>query len=232
MRAEDRSLSLPGRRTVRDGVAFIRRVFRTAPLPLRILIIAAIVFFGSALLPVLIAAGLVYAPFAVWAGRRNVIASLSVAVWGLLVIFLVARGDGNPQLPLTMLVILPFAVVAVAHAGALGRWYVPCRTVAWTLTWSVPVGGLALRLWGREPFVGPAFGWLIACAVLGWRLAKSLQDSREFSRQQARGAAPRAPPAGPAPPGPPPPRAPRPPGPPVPPDTATRPGGARPGSPR
>jgi SpoVK/Ycf46/Vps4 family AAA+-type ATPase len=216
---------------VRDGVAFIRRVFRTAPLPLRILIIAAIVFFGSALLPVLIAAGLVYAPFAVWAGRRNVIASLSVAVWGLLVIFLVARGDGNPQLPLTMLVILPFAVVAVAHAGALGRWYVPCRTVAWTLTWSVPVGGLALRLWGREPFVGPAFGWLIACAVLGWRLAKSLQDSREFSRQQARGAALAAPYAWPAS------RVPRPPGAsaprgPVPPDTATRPGGARPGSPR
>jgi SpoVK/Ycf46/Vps4 family AAA+-type ATPase len=231
MRAEDRSLSLPGRRTVRDGVAFIRRVFRTAPLPLRILIIAAIVFFGSALLPVLIAAGLVYAPFAVWAGRRNVIASLSVAVWGLLVIFLVARGDGNPQLPLTMLVILPFAVAAVAHAGALGRWYVPCRTVAWTLTWSAPVGGLALRLWGREPFVGPAFGWLIACAVLGWRLAKSLQDSREFSRQQARGAALAAPYAWPAS------RVPRPPGAsaprgPVPPDTATRPGGARPGSPR
>ncbi len=206
MRTEDRHLSLPGWRTVQDGAARIRRAIGAAPLPLKILLIAAAIFFATIASPILIVAGLAYAPFAVSAGRRSVLASLSVAVWGLLVIALLARGDGNPQLPLTTLIVLPFAVVAAAHAGALGRWYVPCRTVAWTLLWALPVGSLALRLWSHEPFVGPVFGWLIACVVLGWRLAKSLQESREYGRQQARGSALAAPYAWPGS------RSPRPPG--------------------
>ncbi len=193
MRTEDKPLSLPGWRTGQDGVARIRRAASAAPLPLKVLIVGAAIFFSPIVLTVLLVACLAYAPFAVSAGRRSVLASLSVAVWGLAVIVVIARQDGNPQIPLLVLGVLPFAVVPAAHAGALGRWYVPCRTVAWALIWSLPVGSVALRLWHQQPFVGPVFGWLIACVVLGWRFAKSLQDSREYGRQQARGAALAAP---------------------------------------
>jgi SpoVK/Ycf46/Vps4 family AAA+-type ATPase len=193
MRTEDKPLSLPAWRTAQGGVARIRRAARAAPLPLKVLIVGAAIFFSPVVLSVLLVACLAYAPFAVSAGRRSVLASLSVAVWGVAVITLIAREDGNPQIPLLALAVLPFATVAAAHAGALGRWYVPCRTVAWTLIWSLPVGSVALRLWHQQPFIGPVFGWLIACVVLGWRFAKSLQDSREYGRQQARGAALAAP---------------------------------------
>jgi SpoVK/Ycf46/Vps4 family AAA+-type ATPase len=206
MRTEDKPLSLPGWRTAQDGLARIRRAIRVAPLPLKIIIVTVAIFFSPVVLSVLLVAGLAYAPFAVSAGRRGVLASLSVAVWGLMVITLIDRGNGNPQLPFMVLVVLPFAVVAAAHAGALGRWYVPCRTVAWTLLWALPVGSLALRFWHQQPFIGPVFGWLIACVALGWRLAKSLQDSREYGRQQARGGALAAPYAWPGT------RSPRPPG--------------------
>ncbi len=202
-----------------------------SPLSLQILIFAAVLFCSVVLLPALIAAALVYAPFAVAASRRNVIASLSVAVWGLLVAFLVAKGDGDPRLPLILLAALPFATVAVAHLGALGRWYVPCRTVAWTLVWSVPVGALAMRIWPQQPFIGTGFGWLIAFTVLGWRLAKSLQDTREFTRQQARGGALAAPYGWPAARSPQRPGAKEPRGPAVP-DAAGRPSDTRPGGPR
>ncbi len=228
MRTEDRSLSLPGWRMVRDGAARIRRVIYAAPLPVKILIVMAAIFFSPVVLSILLVASLAYAPFAVSAGRRSVLASLSVAVWGLLVITLIARDDGNPHLPIVALALLPFAAVAAAHAGALGRWYVPCRTVAWTLIWALPAGSLAVRLWRQQPYVGPAFGWLIACVVLGWRLAKSLQDSREYGRQQARGSALAAPYAWPGT------RPPRQPGASAPRDPAGpgRPHGARPGGPR
>jgi SpoVK/Ycf46/Vps4 family AAA+-type ATPase len=193
MRTEDKPLSLPGWRTVQDGAVRIRRVIGAAPLSVKIIIAMAAIFFSPVVLSILVVAGLAYAPFAVSAGRTGVLASLSVAFWGLALIIVLARSDGNPHVPFFMLLVLPFAAVAAAHAGALGRWYVPCRTVAWTLIWALPVGSLALRLWRQQPYIGPAFGWLIACVVLGWRLAKSLQDSREYGRQQARGGALAAP---------------------------------------
>jgi len=91
------------------------------------------------------------------------------------------------------LLVLPFLVVAAAHAGSLGRWFVPCRTVAWTLLWALPVGFLASLLHAYQGIIASAFAWLMACIVLGWRLAKSLQVGREFGRQQARGGALAAP---------------------------------------
>ena len=92
---------------------------------------------------------------------------------------------------------LPFAVVAAAHAGSLGRWLVPCRTVAWALLWAVPVLFLAGLIPGMSPLVGVALAWALALMVLGWRLAKSMLASREFGREQS---APRRwPPRTPAP---------------------------------
>ncbi|HUA31109.1 MAG TPA: AAA family ATPase [Streptosporangiaceae bacterium] len=194
MRTEERPASLPGRRIVEGAVSRIRRVFAAAPLLVKILLIAALVFvFPTALailLPVALLAGLVYAPLAVWAAHRTVLASLAVAVWGLAII----SGLSGAYRPwLALLLVLPLVVVAAAHQGTLGRWFAPCRTVAWALGWSVPIAVITWRLATGEPAIGPVVGWVIAAVVLGWRLAKSLQEDREFGRQQARGGALAAP---------------------------------------
>ena len=158
---------------------------RAAPLPLKVLMAAAAIFFSPFVLSVLLVGALAYAPFAVSAGRRGVLASLSVAVWGIAVVLLIAREDGNPQLPLLVLVILPFAVVAVAHAGALGRWYVPCRTVAWALVWSLPVGC------PRAAVLAPA-----VVRRAGVRLADRRRGARLAVRQVVAGVQGIRPPAG------------------------------------
>jgi SpoVK/Ycf46/Vps4 family AAA+-type ATPase len=199
MRIPERSPSPPGWRTVQEGMNRARGTFAAAPLPVKILlaVVACLLAF-----PV----GLVYAPFAVWAGRRSVAASLSVAAWGVVFAGVVSHAFsvGGPRL---VLLVIPLPVVAAAHAGTLGRWFVPCRTVAWTLAWALPLGVVMARLWPSEQVIGPAVAALIACVVLGWRLAKSWQDTREYGRQQARALAapyswpppPYMPPGGPGP---------------------------------
>jgi SpoVK/Ycf46/Vps4 family AAA+-type ATPase len=190
MRTDDGSPSLPGWRTVQGGVTRIRQAFSAAPLIVKILLLFVLVFLSPAVLSILLVAGLIYAPFAVVAGHRGVMASVSVAIWGLALVSGLASGSHSL---FGLLLLLPFAVVAAAHAGALGRWFVPCRTVAWTLGWSLPIGIIIWRLAGSEAFAGLGVAWLIACVVLGWRLAKALQGEREYTRQQARGGALAAP---------------------------------------
>jgi SpoVK/Ycf46/Vps4 family AAA+-type ATPase len=190
MRTDDGSPSLPGWRTVQGGAARIRRGFSAAPPLVKILLLVALVFLSPAVLSILLVGGLIYAPFAVSAGHRGVAASLSVAIWGLALVSGLASGSDSL---FGLLLLLPFAAVAAAHAGALGRWFVPCRTVAWTLGWALPVGIIIWRVAGSEAFAGLAVAWLVACVVLGWRLAKAWQGEREFSRQQARGGALAAP---------------------------------------
>jgi SpoVK/Ycf46/Vps4 family AAA+-type ATPase len=190
MRTDDGSPSLPGWRTVQGGAARIRRGFSAAPPVVKVLLLVALVFLSPAVLSILLVGGLIYAPFAVFASRRGVLASLSVAVWGLALVSGLASGSDSS---FGLLLLLPFVVVAAAHAGALGRWFVPCRTVAWTLGWALPVGIIIWKLAGSAAFAGLGVAWLIACVVLGWRLAKAWQGEREFSRQQARGGALAAP---------------------------------------
>jgi SpoVK/Ycf46/Vps4 family AAA+-type ATPase len=194
MRTDEGSLSLPGWRIVQGGAARIRRTFSAAPLVLKIFMLGALILllpFGLGIvLPLLLLAALVYAPFAVSAAHRSVLASLAVAVWG---VALVVGVSGGYKPWLALLLLLPFAVVAAAHAGTLGKWFVPCRTVAWTLGWSLPIAMITWRLAESQPAIGPVVGWLIACVVLGWRLAKSWQEDREFGRQQARSGALAAP---------------------------------------
>ncbi len=192
MRTDLGPLSLPGRRFVQGVITRTRLGFSAAPLLIKILLLAALVFLAGPLLGILLVLAIIYAPFAVWAEHRSVFASLSVAAWGLALVS--ASGLSGGYRPwIFPLLVLPFAVVAAAHTGSLGRWFVPCRTTAWALGFALPIGVITWHLAASLPVTAPAAAWMVACVVLGWRLAKSWQDEHEFGRQQARGGALAAP---------------------------------------
>jgi SpoVK/Ycf46/Vps4 family AAA+-type ATPase len=162
----------------RDKPSFGSRIMRAqkmAPTWLKVLVIAAAVLFFPVTLGLIILAALVYAVVSVVQGRRTAGASASVAVWG--VAAFSALYSGN-RTWLYALLLLPVAVAFAAHARPLARWFVPCRTVAWVLLWSVPVGAIALRVWPKQPLIGTIAAWVLAAAVLGWRVAKGVQDAR------------------------------------------------------
>src|SRR6202040_2119355 len=142
----------------------------------------AILFFPVTL-GLIILAALVYAVVSVVQGRRTAGASASVAVWGL-VVFSALSGANRTWL--SSLLLLPFAVALAAHARPLARWFVPCRTVAWVLAWSVPAGVIALKAAPGQPFLGTIAAWLLAAAVLGWRVAKGMQDARMYGGRDPR----------------------------------------------
>ncbi|HEV8222243.1 MAG TPA: AAA family ATPase [Streptosporangiaceae bacterium] len=219
------------RRAAQDGFGHLRQRFAAAPVTVKVVTIAALLIIASliglhptrllgVIAGVLLVAGLVYGPFAVARGRESVAASLSVAVLGLALVTIWYETEVHQQQSGAALLAaaLPFAVVAGAHAGSLGRWLVPCRTVAWALLWAIPVLFLASLIPGISPLVGVALAWALALMVLGWRLAKSMLAGREFGREHSRAAALAAPHSGTLPRTPPRPNRP-----------GTRPGGPRPG---
>ena len=162
----------------RDKPSFGSRILRAqkmAPTWLKVLVIAAAILFFPITLGLIILAALVYAVVSVVQGRRTAGASASVAVWGLAAFTGLYSGD---RTWLYALLLLPVAVALAAHARPLARWFVPCRTVAWVLLWSVPVGAIALRVWPKQPLIGTVAAWVLAAAVLGWRVAKGVQDAR------------------------------------------------------
>ena len=195
MRIHDRSLFPAGGRLARDGMTRIRRAFAALPLPLKIGAVTVLVVFFPVLFPlvvtVLLIAALIYAPLAVATRRRTVAGSAAVAAWAIVLTFVLARPPGGLPAPgLLALLLLPVLTVAAAHTGTLGRWYTPCRTVAWALVLAVPAGALAWRLLPHAVrFIGPVFAWMIACVVLGWRLAYSWQDSRHYGGEIVRAGA-------------------------------------------
>ena len=95
------------------------------------------------------------------------------------------------------MLLLPFVVALAAHARPLARWFVPCRTVAWVLVWSVPAGVIALKAAPGQPFLGTIAAWLLAAAVLGWRVAKGIQDTRMYGGRDPRTPGSRGRPGGP-----------------------------------
>jgi SpoVK/Ycf46/Vps4 family AAA+-type ATPase len=162
--------------------ARILRAHRRAPTWLKIAVIAAAVLFFPVTLGLIVISALIYAVVAVIQGRRTAGASASVAVWGLAVFSALSNSN---RAGLYSLLLLPFVVALAAHAKPLARWFVPCRTVAWVLLWSVPIGAAALKLWPRQPFIGTIAAWLLAVAVLGWRVAKGIQDARMYGHGTA-----------------------------------------------
>src|SRR4029077_4726219 len=157
----------------------LMHAYRRAPTWLKITVIAPAVLFFPATLGLIIGVALIYAIVSVVQGRRTPGASASVAVWGLAIFFGAYSGNTTWLLSLAL---MPFVVALAAHARPLARWFIPCRTVAWVLAWSVPAGVIALKAAPGQPVVGTIAAWLLAAAVLGWRGAKSIQDARMYGR--------------------------------------------------
>jgi SpoVK/Ycf46/Vps4 family AAA+-type ATPase len=152
------------------------RAYRQLPIWLQVVTaIVAIPFFEVFL---------VYAIVALTQGRRTVGASLSVALWAVTIYFFAAKGD---RTWIYSVILLPFAVVLAAHARLLARSFVPCRTVAWVLAWSTAAGVVAFKAASDQPFIGTIAAWLLAAAVLGWRMAKGIQDNRLYGGRAAGG---------------------------------------------
>jgi SpoVK/Ycf46/Vps4 family AAA+-type ATPase len=163
--------------------ARLMRAQRRAPTWLKVVVVATAVLFFPVTLGLIVLAALIYAVVAVVQGRRTAGASASVAVWGLAVFSAVSSAN---RTWLYSVLLLPFVVALAAHARPLARWFVPCRTVAWVLVWSVPVGAVALKAAPHQPFIGTIAAWLLAAAVLGWRVAKGIQDTRMYGGRNPR----------------------------------------------
>ncbi len=174
MRSAERQPAPAGRQAMQDGIGRIRRFAAGAPLPVKAMLLVALIV----ALPFLMFGALIYAPYALWTGDRSVLGSASVALWAVALVAAQAHGADGPRY---LLLLLPVAVALAAHGGALSRGFVPCRTVALSLIWSLPVGVAMFRLWRSQPYAGPAAAWLIAAVVLVWRLARVAQHGRERS---------------------------------------------------
>ncbi|HEX9064547.1 MAG TPA: AAA family ATPase [Streptosporangiaceae bacterium] len=179
----------PGQGPVRGALSRLRRSYDAAPTPLKALLIVVLIVACVPFAAVFAVGALVFAPYAVWTGRRDGWSTAAVALWGVVAVATQAHGHAFPHYAL---LVLPVAAALVAHAGALGRWFAPCRTAAWVLALALLPGIAAFRLTGKaHPLFGPALAWLLAIVVLGWRLAKAWQDSRQNAQlQQVRGGGP------------------------------------------
>ena len=169
------------------------RVYRRAPAWLKVAVVAIAVVFSPATLGLIILAALIYAVVSVVQGRRTRGATASVALWGVVVFVAAGSQDLSWIFSVTL---MPVAVALAAHARLLARSFVPCRTVAWVLAWSVPAGVIAFRAATDQPFIGTIAAWLLAAAVLGWRMAKGIQDTRMYGGRNPAGPGDHAGPGG------------------------------------
>ena len=166
-----------------DGVhAAIRR----APLLMQPVLAALSV----ALLPWLLA------PICVVRGVRTVMASLYVAAFWAWVYLLISANRLNahasstaptahqvPAIPpawLLAMLATPFLVAACANVRPLSRWFISCRTVAWSLLWSSPVVFFIVQASPQNTMFAVIAIWVIAAALIGWRAAKGSQEARMF----------------------------------------------------
>ena len=187
----DGSLSAPGQGPVRSALSRLRRSFDAAPPPVKVLIVIACCIVCVPFAAFGILAGLIFAPYAVWTGRRDGWATASAGLWGLVLVATQVHGASAQHYALLA---LPVIAALLAHAGALGRWFAPCRTVTWVILLALLPGIAAFRLVGKgHSLFGPALAWLLTAVVLGWRLAKAWQDSRQSAQlQQVRSGGPGA----------------------------------------
>jgi SpoVK/Ycf46/Vps4 family AAA+-type ATPase len=163
------------------GLDRLRRGFDALPLPAKVIILVVGVVPGIFL-------AFLLSPYMIISGNRSVWATWLTAILGVELCY-PARYHGGPFYALLALIVI---VAFISHAGVLGRWYPPCRTLAWTMLFSVPPGIIFIRYFGHgTSYTGPAVAAVLAAIVLGWRLAKAMQDSRQPTNlQQVRSGVP------------------------------------------
>jgi SpoVK/Ycf46/Vps4 family AAA+-type ATPase len=136
------------------------------------------------------------APICVFRGVRTVMASLYVAAFWAWVYILISvnRLDTRatptvpsahqvPTIPPTWLLamlVTPFLVAGLANVRPLSKWFIPCRTVAWSLLWSSPVVFFIVQASPQNTMFAVIAIWVIAAALIGWRAAKGSQEAHMF----------------------------------------------------
>jgi SpoVK/Ycf46/Vps4 family AAA+-type ATPase len=154
--------------------ARIMRWVGRAPLLIKVVLVAAALVLWPFLLPF----ALISSAIAVAQKRPGRAAAYATATW-VLPVAIFAHVYRAWSIPL---LILPFVVAWVAGLQQYARSRVPCRTTAWTMLWSIPAGFVLLRIWPHQPLIGVVAAILIALAILGWRLAKAVQDQRMYGQ--------------------------------------------------
>jgi len=130
-----------------------------------------------------------FAPICVIRGVRTVMASCYVAAFWAWLYFLLSANRLNatahtphavPPAWMAAMLATPFLIAAVASVRPMSRWFVPCRTVAWSLLWSTPVVFIIVQESPQNAVFAVIAIWVIAAALIGWRAAKGSQEARMF----------------------------------------------------
>ena len=179
----------------RERIDLLRQKLRATPGPVKVALVAAVLvlvvmtpFLWGRLAYLIVVVPLLYGPVAVVRRSRSVLASVGVGLWGLAIISIAAAKFQRNSFDAVPLLLLPVGVVLAAHARPLARAFVPCRTVALVLAWSLPPAVLAWWLDRSQPVLVYLIAWGLAVIVLGWRLGKAWQVARADTRQRARAA--------------------------------------------
>src|SRR5260370_24156076 len=140
------------------------------------------------------------APVSVYHGLRSRMASLYVAAFGAWFFWAavqsvkpgVADAATARQQHLGLgwylgMLVTPFALAVIAHVRPLSR-FVPCRTVAWVLVWSLPGAIIAATAAPQHGIFAAILLWAVAAVALGWRAAKGSQREPHMTAPASAGA--------------------------------------------
>jgi SpoVK/Ycf46/Vps4 family AAA+-type ATPase len=179
----------------RERIDLLRQKLRATPAPVKVVLVTAVLvlvvmtpFLWGRLAYLIVLVPLLYGPVAVVRRSRSVLASVGVGLWGLAIVSVAAAKFEQNSLDVVPLLLLIVGVVLAAHAPPLARAFVPCRTVALVLAWSLPPAILVFWLDRSQPAVTYLIAWGLAVVVLAWRLGKAWQVARADTRQRARAA--------------------------------------------
>jgi SpoVK/Ycf46/Vps4 family AAA+-type ATPase len=179
----------------RERIDLLRQKLREAPAPVKVIGVVAVLvlvvmtpFLWGRVAYLIVVVPLLYGPVAVVRRSRSVLASVGVGLWGLAIISIAAAKFEQNSLDVVPLLLLPVGVVLAAHARPLARAFVPCRTVALVLAWSLPPAIFTMWLDRSQPAISYLIAWGLAVIVLAWRLGKAWQVARADTRQRARAA--------------------------------------------
>ena len=179
----------------RERIDLLRQKMRATPAPVKVVLVTAVLvlvvmtpFLWGRVAYLIVVVPLLYGPIAVVRRSRSVLASVGVGLWGLAIISIAAAKFAQSGIDVVPLLLLPAGAVLAAHARPLARAFVPCRTVALVLAWSLPPAVFTWWLDRSQPAVTYLIAWGLAVIVLAWRLGKAWQVARADTRQRARAA--------------------------------------------